>query len=44
MHITNCFLENPEAFPSEIMGGKIESLDIRKAYPYGEWDELEKEE
>ena len=44
MHITNCFLDNPEAFPSEIMGGKFESVDIRKAYLYGEWVGLEKEE
>lgn len=44
MHITNCFLDNPEAFPSEVMGGKFESMDIRKAYLYGEWVGLEKEE
>lgn len=44
MHITNCFLDNPEAFPSEVMGGKFESMDIRHAYLYGEWVGLEKEE
>lgn len=44
MHITNCFLDNPEAFPSEVMGGKFESMDIRRAYLYGRWVGLEKEE
>lgn len=44
MHITNCFLDNPEAFPSEVMGGKLESMDIRQAYLYGKWVGLEKEE
>lgn len=44
MHITNCFLDNPEAFPSEVMGGKFESMDIRQAYLCGEWDIRLKEE
>ena len=44
MHITNCFLDNPEAFPSEIMGGQLESMDIRRAYLYGEWGGQIKEE
>lgn len=44
MHITNCFLDNPEAFPSEVMGGKYEIMDIKKAYLYGEWNSSLKEE
>ena len=44
MHITNCFLDNPEAFPSEVMGGKFESMDIIQAHLYGEWAGFEKEE
>lgn len=35
-HLTNCFLEDPEAFPEEIMGGKIEEVDVRK-YLDGLW-------
>lgn len=35
-HLTNCFLEDPEAFPAEFMGGKIEELDVRK-YLDGLW-------
>jgi len=44
MHITNCFLDNPETFPSEVMGGKFESMDIRRAYLLGEWGMRLKEE
>lgn len=44
MHITNCFLDNPEIFPSEVMGGKYEFMDINQAYIYGEWNRKLKEE
>lgn len=43
MHITNCFLDNPETFPSEVMGGKFEFMDIDRAYMYWEWDRRLKE-
>ena len=44
MHITNCFLDNPDVFPSEVMGGKFEHMDIRQAYQYGKWSDCLKEE
>ena len=44
MHITNCFLDNPEVFPSEVMGGKYEIMDIKQAYLYGEWNSRLEEE
>lgn len=37
IHITNYFLDNPEAFPSEVMGGRYEVMDIKQAHLYGEW-------
>lgn len=37
-HITNCFLEKPENFPPEVIGGKFEEKDIWRAYLYGEWN------
>ena len=43
MHITSCFLDNPETFPREVMGGKFEFMDINRAYMYGEWDRRLKE-
>ena len=44
MHITTCFLDDPKVFPSEVMGGKFEIMDIRNAYLYGKWDIGSKEE
>lgn len=44
MHITNCFLDNPEAFPSEVMGGKYEFMDVEQAYVYMERNRILKEE
>ena len=37
-HLTNCFLEDSEAFPAEFMGGKIEKVDCR-VYLEGSWDD-----
>ena len=43
MHITNCFLDSPESLPSEVLGGKFESMDIEQAYQLGIWAERLKE-
>lgn len=43
MHITNCFLDNTESLPSEVLGGKFESMDIERAYQLGIWAERLKE-
>ncbi|MDO5545190.1 MAG: hypothetical protein Q4F81_05130 [Eubacteriales bacterium] len=44
IHITNCFLDSQESLPSEVLGGKFESMDIEQAYQFGIWAERLKEE
>lgn len=44
MHIESCFLDKPELFPSELLGGEFESMDIERAYQCGRWSERLKEE
>lgn len=44
MHITSCFLDKPESFPGELLGGEFESMDIEQAYRLGILAERLKEE